>query len=108
MRNVSRNNPTAEAIFAAFPGAQVARVKAQDEKPVSAPYALRRARKRLRYEYRPDFRRTRMDEGASVSWYEHIWGDFFPLNSMGSVYYDPPETVTEGEYSDPEELAGTE
>lgn len=49
-----------------------------------------------------------MDEGASVSWYEHIWGDFFPLNSMGSVYYDPPETVTEGEYSDPEELAGTE
>lgn len=108
MTNVSRNNPTAEAIFAAFPGAQVARVKAQDEKPVSAPYALRRARKRLRYEYRPEFRRARMDEGASVSWHEHIWGDFFPLNSMGSVYYDPPETVTEGEYSDPEELAGTE
>jgi len=106
--NVSRNNATAEAIFAAFPGAEVAAFKAQGEKPLLAPYALRRARKRVRYQHQPEFRRTRMDEKRAVHWLDAVWGDFAPLSAMGSVYYDPPELVTEGEYSDPEELAGTE
>ena len=107
MTNVSRNNPTAEAIFAAFLGAQVARVKAQDEN-LSLRHMLYAALASACVTSiglssgELEWMRGLVCLGTSTS------GGFLPLNSMGSVYYDPPETVTEGEYSDLEERAGTE
>nr|QJB20309.1 MAG: replication initiator protein [Microvirus sp.] len=103
--NVSRD-ATAAAIFQAFPGAQVVAVReAQGEKPVRAPYALRKRRKRA-----ADVQRTFVGyvggfRDVSVGPYDCVWGEFAPLHHCGAVYDDAPSELTDEDLRIEEEAA---
>ena len=74
-----RRDPTAAAIFDAFPGAQVFAVRSQAEsRPVKAPYGLRRAFLVARDARRQQLLRDAAGLETHVWVWDHVAGEYHP------------------------------
>lgn len=103
-------NATAAAVFEAFAGAQVVRIKEEGSKPVKAPYALRKRRKLSADGPRHEFIRRRISDVADVpDPFRDIWGDYTALNTTLAYIAEAEWNLREGEHrSDDEEASESE
>lgn len=103
-----RRNATVDAVFSAFPGAQVVAVKEPDERKAQrAPYALRKHWQRTR-NVGGYVERQRPIGGLrdlSSSAFDDVWGDYLPLNSVRAWQSQAEYVLREVEHSETDEDA---